>query len=118
MQLNKDYSADELEKIIIKGLLSFFKDRVQDFATAEKTDTPFIQFGFEFEIYNYFIVRFNYSRGGCGFCIVNGELGIDLDIEPEWFEEIKDLNKYFKKLEKEIELRIPDKFLKAKGWKK
>ena len=32
------------------------------------------------------------------------------------FGEIKDWDSYLKEIMAEIELRIPDKFLKAKGW--
>ena len=34
----------------------------------------------------------------------------------KWWDET-DFDKFFKELQSEIELRIPDKYLEAKGWK-
>jgi hypothetical protein len=38
-----------------------------------------------------------------------------LESTETWFDEA-DLDKFFQGIKSEIELRIPDKFLKAKGW--
>ena len=55
------------------------------------------------------------SRFGC--CISAGEYGLSLENSQKWWD-TADFDVFFDDLERELELRIPDKFLKAKGWYK
>jgi len=41
---------------------------------------------------------------------------VSITKEPAVYSQITDWDSYLKEIMAEIELRIPDKFLKAKGW--
>ena len=74
-------------------------------------------FTINFQAYNYFIVLFNYNRGRIGCSIQYGERTlIRLENSQKWYEEA-DFDVFCKKLQEQLELRIPDKFLEANGWK-
>ena len=73
------------------------------------------EFSIDFEAYNYFVVRLNYENGRFGCCIVFGDKSIALDNSQEWWDEAN-FNIFFSELQRELEMRIPDKFLKAHGW--
>lgn len=107
--------ADEIESIIIEGLKKFFGNKVDNIIICESTDIPYTMVGIEFEVYKYFNVRFNYDRGSFGCAIINGNHGIGIESDNEWFEKT-DMDNYFEELKLKIELRIPDKFLKYNGW--
>ncbi|MCP9075645.1 hypothetical protein NML71_04625 [Streptococcus sp. CF4-2] len=82
---------------------------------------PYQRFGIRFVAYDYYLIFFNYDRGFCSFSIFVGErYGASLNGGKSMvgFGEIKDWDSYLKEIMAEIELHIPDKFLKAKGWYK
>ena len=82
---------------------------------------PYQRFGIRFVAYVYYLIFFNYDRGFCSFSIFVGErYGASLNGGKSMvaFGEIKDWDSYLKEIMAEIELHIPDKFLKAKGWYK
>ena len=66
-------------------------------------------FSIDFEAYNYFVIRLNYDN------IIFGEKLIALNNSQEWWDEA-DFDVFFMELQKELELRIPDKYLQAHGW--
>ena len=90
---------------------------MNDIVIEVSTDTPYTMVEIRFQVYNYFIIGFGYDRGSIGCCIRNGEYGIGLESTEEWFDKA-DLNKFFSDIVEDIESRIPDKFLKKKGWLK
>ncbi|WP_308686879.1 hypothetical protein [Streptococcus intermedius] len=47
---------------------------------------------------------------------MNDEFGVSLENEMRSYMGTKDWDSYLKEIMAEIELRIPDEFLKAKGW--
>ncbi len=47
---------------------------------------------------------------------LENRIGISLPKEKYFFEDITDWDSYLKEIMAEIELRIPDEYLKAKGW--
>lgn len=70
-----------------------------------------------FKAYDYFIVLFNYDKGVIGCSIQYGENSfISLENSQKWYEKA-DFDVFCKELKKQLELRIPDKFLEANGWK-
>ena len=73
------------------------------------------EFSINFEAYNYFAIRLNYDQGRFGCNIISGERMIALNNSQEWWDEA-DFDVFFKELQKELELRIPDKYLQAHGW--
>lgn len=95
-----------------------FGDRLDNFVIFNVDDDPNNRtFSIEFEAYNYFIIRMNYDKGrfGCSIQIGNKSF-IPLANSQKWFDEA-DFETFFNELKNELELRIPDKFLIAKGWK-
>ena len=108
--------AEQIEDIIIEGFKNKFGDKVNNIHILESTDIPYTMISLEFEMYNYFNLRFNYDRGSFGCCIINGKYGIGLKNSQEWFDKA-DLEIFFEDLKEQIELRIPDKFLEYHGWK-
>ena len=72
-------------------------------------------FSIDFEAYNYFAIRLNYDQGRFGCNIISGERMIALNNSQGWWDEA-DFDVFFKELQKELELRIPDEYLRAHGW--
>ena len=72
-------------------------------------------FSIDFEAYNYFAIRLNYDQGGFGCNIISGERMIALNNSQKWWDKA-DFDIFFVELQKELELRIPAKYLRAHGW--
>ena len=72
-------------------------------------------FSIDFEAYNYFAIRLNYDQGRFGCNIISGERMIGLNNSQEWWDEAN-FDIFFMELQKELELRIPDEYLRAHGW--
>lgn len=114
MQLNE---TTKMAVDFNKKLREKFGDKLNNFSISDVIDDPNHRaFSIEFEAYDYFPIRLNYDRGCFGCCICFGEIGIDLKNSQKWWDEA-DFDVFFKELQDEIELRIPDKYLEAKGWK-
>ena len=74
-------------------------------------------FKIDFKAYDYFTIEFDYENDLCEFFIVlTKEVKLSLTKEPAVYSQITDWDSYLKEIMAEIELRIPDKFLKIKGW--
>ena len=109
-------NAEKIAIEIINKLKDYFGNRIDGFSVYNILDEPYTMFSVKFIIYNYFSIIFNYDRDRFGCCISNGAEGIVLDNSQKWYDEA-DMNIFLKELEEQIELRIPDKFLKHYGWK-
>ena len=113
MQLNE---TDKMAMKFNRKAREKFGNRVTDFGIENVIDDPNHRaFSITFKAYNYFVIRLNYSKGRFGCCIDFGEYGISLDNSQKWWDPA-DFDVFLEELKQEIELRIPDKFLKAKGW--
>ena len=106
-----DILADEFFDIVKR----VFKYKIEDIVFD---DIPNHQtFKLEFKAYDYFTIEFEYENDLCEFFLVlTKEAKLSLTKEPAVYSQISDWDKYLKGVMDEIELRIPDKFLKAKGW--
>lgn len=95
-----------------------FKDKINGIVFDDIVDEPNHQtFKLDFKAYDYFAIEFDYENDMCEFFIVlTKEAKISLTKEPAVYSQITDWDSYLKGIMDEIELRIPDKFLKAKGW--
>ena len=109
-------NAEEIAINFINRLKSHFGSRVDEFSIYSITDDPYTMFSIKFTAYSYFSIIFNYDRGSFGCCISNGGDGISLKSSQQWYDKA-DMNIFLKEIEQQIELRIPDKFLKFYGWK-
>ena len=91
-------------------------DKVDNFCIFNvNDDVNHREFSIDFEAYNYFVIRLNYDQGRFGCNIISGERMIALNNSQGWWDEA-DFGVFFKELQKELEFRIPDKYLRAHGW--
>ena len=91
-------------------------DKVDNFCIFNvNDDVNHREFSIDFEAYNYFAIRLNYDQGRFGCNIISGERMIALNNSQGWWDEA-DFDVFFKELQKELELRIPDEYLRAHGW--
>ena len=99
---------------------SVFGDRITEPKIVDVVEYgPYQRFGIRFVAYDYFLILFNYDRGFCGFSVsIGGQYGASLDGKRGLgaYNDIKDWDSYLKEIMAEIELRIPDEYLKVKGW--
>jgi hypothetical protein len=94
-----------------------FKDKIDDIMIYDIIDEPdHCMFKLNFAAYNYFWIEFDYENDWCEFFIVLNEACKQSLYSKTKFSEITDWNAYLAGIMKELELRIPEKFLKAKGW--
>ena len=109
-----DILADEFFDIVKR----VFKDKIDVIVFDNIVDEPNHQtFKLDFKAYDYFTIEFDYENGMCEFFIVlTKEAKISLTKEPAVYSKITDWGSYLRRVVDEIEIRIPDKFLKAKGW--
>ena len=95
-----------------------FGDRVDDISIFRLVDDQsHREFSISFVAYEYYTVGFNYERGSFGCFLDFGRTGVNLNSSQKWWD-TADFDIFFDDLERELELRIPDKFLKARGWYK
>ena len=110
-------TAAEMSDIVIDLLIKKFKNKMEDFEVFNISEMPYKSFSIRFKAYDYFIVLFNYDKGVIGCSIQYGENSfISLENSQKWYEKA-DFDVFCKELQEQIELRIPDKFLEANGWK-
>lgn len=119
--LDKGLKLNETDKMALElnnKIREYFGKKVDNFILSDVIDDPNHRaFSVTFEMYNYFNMILNYDRGHFGCAIINGaHHGVSLKNSQEWWD-TANFNQFFKELKDEIELRIPDKYLKAKGWK-
>ena len=108
----------ELAKETRKKIRGVFGERVDTIAGYDYVEEPNHQtFKLDFEAYDYFAIEFDYENDMYEFFIVlSKEVKLSLTKEPAVYSKIIDWESYLKGIKDELELRIPDKFLKAKGW--
>ena len=108
----------ELARETRKQIRKVFGERVDTITGYDYVDEPSHQtFKLDFIVYDYLTIEFDYENDLCEFFIVlTKEVKLSLTKEPAVYSQITDWDKYLKGVMDEIELRIPDKFLKAKGW--
>ncbi|MCD7742149.1 MAG: hypothetical protein LUI06_08100 [Ruminococcus sp.] len=74
------------------------------------------EFKIAFIAYDYFSVVFQYELDIIGCYIECGKQGCISLLKGRHCYSDTDFNIYFNEIKKELELRIPDKYLAAKGW--
>lgn len=107
----------ELARETRKKIRKVFTDKVETITAYDIDDKPEHRtFKLNFAAYNYVWVEFDYENDWCEFFIVINEAYKQSLCNRTKFSEITDWDAYLTEIMKEIELRIPEKFLKAKGW--
>ena len=118
MELNEIEKMLELARETRKQIRKVFGERVDTITGYDYVDeTSHQTFKLDFGAYDYFAIEFDYENDICEFFIVlSKEVKLSLTKEPAVYSKIIDWDSYLKGIMDEIELRIPDKFLKVKGW--
>lgn len=105
--------TDNLEDVLIDKLSAHFKGAAKDYVVKESTDIPFLQLIIELTVYNYYVIRVSAEKSTIFFSILQS--GYQLPLFNIQLSD-SELQKAPLTLEKEVRLRIPDKYLQAKGW--
>lgn len=108
-------NAKEIAKEFIGSMKAVFGRAATGISLHNVADTPNQQFSINFVLYDYFPMRLNYDRGHFGCCICFGDRVISIKTNFEWDDGII-YDEYWAEIRTEILLRIPDKYLDAKGW--
>ena len=111
--------AEIKAKIVKTEMKKYFGSLVSDFNLIDAFyGNGHEEFSLGFKYCDYFDMRFNYGQGACGCCICydwgdnNEAILIKTSIDG-WWEKISiQWKKYFHELKKELDLRIPDDYLK------
>ncbi|MFF8186668.1 hypothetical protein ACF044_05350 [Microbacterium sp. NPDC016588] len=111
-----DKAAVDLAKEFVSAFRGFFGDRVARFSIKDIVEGEgHTEFSVLFDFYAFFPMRFNFDRGAFGFSIVYGGRGVSVAPVKGW-PEFTDLALIAAELDREIRLRIPEKFLEDRGW--
>lgn len=115
MQLNE---TEKMANDLIDIILEKMGKRAKGFVMDDISNDPLCRtFSIDFNAYNYFRVIIRYERGRIGCSLKYGEhVYIGLPNSQKWYDNI-DMDKFLEELQQELELRIPDKYLEAHGWK-
>jgi len=109
------YDVNQLSKSLAEGLVRHFGKKCNDVCVKKKTDAPMGYFMIDFTLFDYFVVICEYRQGLISFSIPFGTSLIHLKNVQAKADDL-DMKKLLSVLEAEIVLRIPDKYLQAKGW--
>ena len=114
MELN-DIQMKAIE--VSKKLKSTFGNRITSTKIYDLVDEAnHYSFKIGFLAYNYFSVVFQYELDIIGCYIEGGNNAcISLILEKHCYSDTN-LDDYIAQMKNELEIRIPDKYLKAKGW--
>ena len=112
-------SVEEIKLELIGRIERYFGDRASELTISEFVDVPNYRIlRLIFRAYDYYWVQFNYENDLCGFSIVlNNEFGASLESGTRWYMATSDWDSYLKEIMAKIESYIPEKYLKAKGWR-
>lgn len=108
-------NSNEIARDIIRAAKQMFGERINNITLFNVTDEPYKMFSIKCTVYNYFVLVFNYDRGHFGCNIAYGNDAIALSNGIEW-DNGSDFAMFWKKIDEQIRLRIPDKYLQAHGW--
>ena len=109
----------ELARETRKKIWNVFTDKV-DTITAYDIDDDLNHhtFKLKFRVYNFAGVKFQYENDFFEiYLFLNGEEGLLLSKPNSRYSEISDWDAYLKEIMTKIESYIPEKYLKAKGWR-
>lgn len=114
MELNNTQKkALEVSKII----RDTFENRVSSAKIYDVADDAgYHSFKIGYIAYNYFSVVFQYEQDIIGCYIECGKNSCISLITDKCCYSDTDMHEYLSKVRNELELRIPDKYLKSKGW--
>ncbi len=101
------------EDTLIGALDQHFKKAARDYVVKESTDTPTLQIVIEMTLYNYYVIRLFVDKSTVFCSIIQSGFQFPLIKSPLQESELQVMAQ---RLEHEVKLRIPDKYLAEKGW--
>ena len=109
----------ELARETRKKIRKVFTDKVDTITAYDIVDEPKRHtFKLNFRVYNFAGVKFQYENDLFEiYVFFNGDEGLLLSKENSHYSEISDWDNYLKEIIAKIESYIPEKYLKAKGWR-
>jgi len=113
-----EMNAQETLDYIMNKTKVFFQDRVESFKVDKFMDSTWPEFGFTFRAYKKFDMRLGYDRGSYGFVICDGEYGYRIPSNVQWYNnnENNNIDTLLRDTKHDLELRLPDEYLKENGW--
>ncbi|MHA2764466.1 hypothetical protein [Vibrio harveyi] len=106
---------DEIEASLVTQISDYWGSAADDFCTSESTNIPFQRFVLEFSLYRYSVVRVNFERNSLFFSEVSKGISFNLLSRKVSYPDLIDT---LAEIDEEVRLRIPDKYLVAKGWQR
>ena len=116
MQLNETGTMAVQTSRIIQNV---FDDRIYSLGIYDIVEEPHHRtFKLDFLVYNFAGIKFQYENDFLEiYLFLNGEEGLLLSKPNSRYSEISDWDSYLKEIMTKIESYIPEKYLKAKGWR-
>lgn len=112
-----DRPALELAKGVQSSTRAYFGDRATGFGVKNLIEDPaHLAFSLAFEAYEFVPVIFNYDRGFFAFAVDYGSRSVLIEPRGEEWASFDEFDRVLQQLDNELRLRIPDKYLDAKGW--
>ena len=109
-----DILTDEFFDIVKR----VFKDKINDIVIYDIDDPNHHTFKLKSLVYNFAGAKFQYENDFFEiYLFLNGEEGLLLSKPNSRYSEISDWDAYLKETMAKIESYIPEKYLKAKGWR-
>ena len=116
MQLNETGTMAVQTSRMIRNVLG---DRIDGLGIYDIVEEPNHRaFKIDYLVYNFAGVKFQYENDFLEiYLFLNGEEGLLLSKPNSSYSEISDWDSYLKEIMTKIESYIPEKYLKAKGWR-
>ena len=113
---------NETEKFAVKTsrmIQNVFDDRIYSLGIYDIVEEPNHRtFKLKFRVYNFAGVKFQYENDIFEiYLFLNDEEGLLLSNPNSRYSEISDWDAYLKEIMAKVESYIPEKYLKAKGWR-
>lgn len=106
--------ARELEDYLICILDKQFQSAVSDYVISDKSDDPHTRLHLEATLYDFLVLDVLVERGAIFFALCESSIKIRLFNVP--LSDLGMIERAPLRLDSEVRLRIPDKYLVAKGW--
>ena len=102
-------------KSIMNKIRNYFDDKIDGFVVEDTDDINQDTFTIRFEAYESFTLYIHYNAGNYSCYFMIGGVKFHFKGVQEYFE-TEDYETLFSEIKQELELRLPDKFLEARGW--
>lgn len=107
------------DRCIVKEFVDLFKDyfgdKMEIVDIRDFTDGDCVKFTIDFLMYKYIDIKLEYDRGIFSCSIINSKSYIQLKSSQDFYERAN-MKLFFKEIDQQIRLRIPDKFLTHYEW--